>query len=411
MRGRAATLATSVMLVSGLGACGSAEDASEDLIPLTASTTAAATMTTSSTVAPSSSVAASTSPTTTTTTTTTRIAHTVAPSTSASPVTITNPAATIVLRGDGLGAFPFGTPQQDVMAAFTDLMGQPGMDAGPPDKMVTPGLNGCAVMSEFAAMFEGGIVVGFSDQGEGPVLTSWSAFVNGNPPAPMVIPMVTEEALPVGASIDEADRIYGEHFHPRPESGWLWPYMNPIAAIDSEGGTIAFVDLFDVGRLSLFTAGVGCQPFGLLAEPLGPDPLGLRYVADATVPSGSAGYAMLRDPTTGAPTGWSSYGAACADDSCVASIDAVGEPNSTAASALWAARQVDRKADKAVWTVTDVRPFPTGLQQWGAWDCTNAVPFSDDSGAIALLLSVDVTTGKFVEVTPAAAQCVEIMGD
>jgi hypothetical protein len=317
---------------------------------------------------------------------------TVAPS-PMSPAT-TAPTGQIVLRGDGLGALPFGTSQDTAIAYLTDLLGPPGIDAGPLTLMVTQVLNGCAQTSDWAAMFAGSLVVGFTDEGDGPVLTSWSAFQNGDSTEEIPIPLATEAPLPLGATLADARRTYGDRLLSQPESGWIWPFPAPPAAIDADGGTIALIDLFRNGHFDMLTTGVECGPTGVLDEPLGEAPLGLRYYSRV---GGADALGVQVDASTGHDTIWSTFGGACVEN-CEASIDIVGETSSGVATMLWAARNIEQRGDgSTVWAVTDVLPIQADLAMFGSYDCGAGVPLVDASNAIVKLMTVDLDSGHFVE--------------
>jgi len=392
-------------LTFALAACGSDAATSEDATVLTAATTGVRTTdaSTAPPTAPPTASSATTSPPTTERTTTD------APTTSPT----TEPPADeplIVLRGDGLGDLDFGSSQADVMAALTDLLGAPSGDSGPPSQMATPLLNGCGYEAEWAGAFGPGVVVGFDDEGSGLVLTSWSAFHNGHGLGEVRTDFATVDGFWVGADLSDAERIYGERFRWKPASGWLWPVLDPVAAVESEGGTIGLVDLFHDGHADLLTAGVGCGPTGELPEPLGEYPLGLRYVTQIPPAADAGALATLVDADSGEETGWETFGGGCVGE-CQALIDIVAEAGTGAPAFLWAARAVEYRGGRPVLVVTDTMPIPADLQPFGNWDCAPLFPLIDTSGAVAMLLDVDPVTGKFAELAPDAVPCTEIMGD
>jgi hypothetical protein len=398
MRRATATCGLLMSLAFALPACGSDDSAGDEAtLPTVATTPAESTV-------EQTAPATTSAPTTVSVTTEETVAS--APTTSNAPEI----EPILVLRGDGVGMFDFGSPQDAVIAGLTDQFGAPKSDSGPPQNMVTSGLTGCAVQSEWAAGFGGSLVVGFADQGAGPVLTSWSAFHNFHGIGDAPTPFATIDGLWIGVELADVEGLYGERFHPRPATGWLWPTTNPVAMVESSGGTIAVIDLFQDGHADMLTAGVGCGPTGILPEPLGEYPRGLRYMSGLSVAPDGTAFDTLVDASTGEPIGWRSFGGTCIEV-CAAVIDVVGEADAAAPTALWASRPVESRDGKTVWVVTDVRSIPPELDVWGNWDCTSSFALIDASGAIAVAFSLDVMTGKFVDLAPDKAQCVEIMGD
>jgi hypothetical protein len=154
----------------------------------------------------------------------------------------------LVLRGDGLGLFPFGTLQEAVVATLTSMLGIPGADSGPPWAMTTPGLNGCANTADTAMMFATSteapglmLIVGFRDQGNGPLFSDWTVVQNGSPFDPIAVgALATVEGLTAGDTLGHAAAIYGEAFHRQTASGgWEWMRgLIPNAVVDSGGGQI-----------------------------------------------------------------------------------------------------------------------------------------------------------------------------
>lgn len=165
-----------------------------------------------------------------------------------------------MLRGDGLGLYPFGTPQADVISGLTAVLGVPGVDAGPPGLMATPSMNGCANRSQTAVMFPG-LVVGFSDEGAGPVLTAWAA----SPSAP---PLGTERGMTVGSSLESAQRIAAGSLVPVDASrDWTWWRHGsaPVAVLSADGGQVWLGG--SPANLEFFSAGVGCHADPPVVQP------------------------------------------------------------------------------------------------------------------------------------------------
>jgi hypothetical protein len=164
----------------------------------------------------------------------------------------------VVLRGDGLGLFPFGTAQAEIVQELTILLGEPGVDAGPPSQMATPTVNGCANRSELAIMFPG-LVVGFSDSGAGMVLDAWAA-----------TGFATPDGLAVGDTLNTARQIYGSSLELVDQSGgWVWWMLGnpPVAIVNTDVGQVVLGDWPNTEGLGLFSAGAGCDAESQQAAP------------------------------------------------------------------------------------------------------------------------------------------------
>lgn len=187
--------------------------------------------------------------------------------------------ADLVLRGNGIGPLAFGAPQADVAQVLRDVLGEPGTDTGPPDQMFTPTLNGCANKSAVAMMFDG-LVVGFSDYGDGLVLDGWSA----------VGEFATEEGLSTSDSLEAFRRRYGDAVvstEGRP--GWEWMrFPGALAMIVTRADGAILVAASDIGGHRLLSAGLNCVA-DAVAPPATtqPPPIGPHTALDMSAPDPS----------------------------------------------------------------------------------------------------------------------------
>ncbi len=312
-------------------------------------------------------------------------------------------APTAVLRGDGLGGVPFGTPQSDAIAALVGILGPPtpGVDIEP---RAMPVVVGCARRSDVVTQFEE-VIVGFTDLGGGRVLTSWMA---GAVPAEFdAITLATAESVAAGADVDAVRSAYPGALDIAGQSGWQWTYTVPVATFTSGGGEIVLASSGPEGfERHTLMAGLDCRPDSSEVLAVGDEPIGLQFVArmigdDPTTPIPDGEWTVV-DHATHRPTEWTSLGGS--------PVAAVGPVGSVEPTMLWATRRVASPTEDALWEVTGVWAIPEGMSLFGNYECRTGMPIVDGNGELVLLVGSDPATGAITTI-PSPDDLCNALGD
>jgi hypothetical protein len=199
-------------------------------------------------------------------------------SSEAAPATTTtaDEGPPIVLRGDGLGALPFGAPVDEVIAGLTLRWAPPTSDTGWIQAASSP--YGVCPGTEMRAVGWRGFSVLFSDgpTPHGPAgqrhFFSWeyevddpTRYVGGHPrtpgPAPdeggSRPPLHTESAISVGATVAQLRQAYGSRLELSDESG---DAGGPSFGVDLPDGSLSgsVTNLGPTGVVLTIVSGGGC---------------------------------------------------------------------------------------------------------------------------------------------------------
>ncbi|TPW11283.1 MAG: hypothetical protein FD127_3311, partial [Acidimicrobiaceae bacterium] len=185
-------------------------------------------------------------------------------------------AGKIELRGDGLGVVSFGDEQADVLATLGALLGPARSDSQPSTELLTPSLRGCANHSMTFAVFPE-LVVGFTDNGSGPILDAWAA--RGD--------YTTPEGLSAGAGLATLFATYGTRaVRAEPVTGWEWLNFGvaPTTIISAVHGELILLTSDLPTGPPLLTAGAHCLADAPATANTQPPPSGDYIPLDMSAP-------------------------------------------------------------------------------------------------------------------------------
>jgi hypothetical protein len=169
------------------------------------------------------------------------------PTVEATPATGVEAAASLVLRGDGLGVTALGAAPEEAVAAVTEALGAPSRDTGWEPAFseygTCPGDQIRGVEWEHLVLL---FTDGSTDHGSGPHLCSWR--VTGSPPA-----VGTATGYGYHATAADAEELYPGHVT-RTDAEEPFP---AFLEIDADGGRItAYLDGTDT--VTNLEAGTPC---------------------------------------------------------------------------------------------------------------------------------------------------------